>query len=113
MNDYGKKILEEAGVKLGVAEGEIIALSKDADPALSPFDKEILTLSAKFIKDIREQDKTRERAETLIKIRVFLEIIDNRLPRKSPSCKKLDDTILLINAASTEIQLMRAFSEDE
>ena len=115
MNDCFKERLGEANTELGVAQDLLIALSESADPVifgLSPFDKEILTLSAKFIKDIRKQDKTRERAETLIKIRSFLEVIDGRLPRKLSSCGKLQDIIQSLNAASSEIQIMRAFSEE-
>ena len=109
MNDYEKKVRQEADMQLKLACEEIIALSKLSD--VSSFDKEILGVSANYIKGILGKDKTTESTHSIIKIRSFLEMMHERLPVKSPSCEKTLKVIQNLDAALFKIQVTMAFGE--
>ena len=109
MNDYEKKLRQETDIQLKTACEKIIALSKLSD--FSSFDKEILGVSANFIKGILKKDKTMESIYSIIKICSFLEIIHERFPMKSPSCGKILKVIQSLNVALINIQITMAFGE--
>ena len=109
MNDYEKKVKQEADIQLKTAYEKIIALSKLSD--FSSFDKEILGVSANFIKGILGKDKTTESTYSIIKICSFLEIIYERSPVKLPSCEKILKVIQSLNVALINIQITMAFGE--